>query len=122
MSCQAAMVRGLRFADGAFGCGSLEEFEDCAGEGAFDASLRIAGRLALGCAFGNVGLGCGVDAHADHRDRVQCPVELSVSAAIEAVPVGHPGRGRDRRKHPRRLRTRLQSGTGPSETRGRRRG
>lgn len=32
----------LRFAAVVLGCGSLEEFEDGAGEGAFDAGLRVA--------------------------------------------------------------------------------
>lgn len=62
-----------------------------AGEVALEASHGFALGLALGDAPGDVGLGGGVAAHADHDDEMQGPVELADAAAVEAVPAGIPG-------------------------------
>ncbi|GAO12428.1 hypothetical protein TPA0598_10_03980 [Streptomyces lydicamycinicus] len=43
--------------------------------------------------LGSVG---GVESHADQGDGVHSPVELPVSAAVEPMPVGKPGRSGDR--------------------------
>jgi hypothetical protein len=63
----------------------LEELEQPAGEVALQAALDLPWRLALGGAAGDVGARLGVVGHARQHDRVQGPVELPVTAAVEAV-------------------------------------
>src|SRR5439155_5541417 len=62
-------------------------------ERAFDAAARLASGLAGREESLVVGGGLDVVADAGERDHVQCPVQLSVAAAVEPVPLLFPGRG-----------------------------
>ena len=63
---------------------------------AFEAADDLGFGLAFGGSSGEVGDGGLVEAHADDDGAVEGCVGLSVSAAVEAVSVGHAGGCRDR--------------------------
>ena len=67
-----------------------------AGDEAFEAADDVFLGEAFGAAAGDVVDGGLVEAHADDDDPVERCVGLAVPAAVEAVPVGLPGRGGDR--------------------------
>ena len=69
----------------------FEEAEEPSGDVAFEASFDLSGGAALGEATGNVGLGFGVEPHSGDDDGVKGPVELPVSASVEAVSDGLSG-------------------------------
>lgn len=70
---------------------------DCpACEVALEDPADLAVCLALDSSSFDVGACCGVVDHADHRDDVQRPIELSVAAAVEAVSGGVAAGGGDR--------------------------
>src|SRR5215831_16049575 len=64
---------------------------EVAGEVALDASADFAVGFALGAASFDVGQGLGVAPHPGHGDLVQGSVELTVTEAVEPVPVGAAG-------------------------------
>ena len=74
--------------------GMLKDLEELTADCSLEAALRVARGLPLGDSAGDVRLRGRVEPHADQRDGVQGPVELSVTAAVEPVPVGQPGGGR----------------------------
>src|SRR4051794_33039223 len=63
----------------------LEEAPDATGDEAFDAADGFAFGLALGDAAGDVGLRGWVASPLGDGDEVERPVELAVSAAVEAM-------------------------------------
>ena len=75
------------------GCGGLRGLEcwlgeqppEASGEVAFEAPQRALVGFPLGLFAGEVFAGCGVVVGAGDRDRVQRPVELPVTAAVEPV-------------------------------------
>ena len=69
---------------------------DFAGEEAFEAADDLGFGLAFGDAPGDVGLRWLVVLHADDHGSVERGVGVAVSAAVEPVPGGLAGRGRDR--------------------------
>src|ERR1022692_3418653 len=68
---------------------------DVPGQVALDAAADFPVGFAFGLAALDVGEGGRVAAHAADRDDMQCPVELPVAEAVEAVAVGPPGGHRD---------------------------
>src|SRR4051794_21852315 len=83
--------------DGGLGVG-LEEVPDSAGEVALEAADGFAAGLAFGLAAGQVGGGLGIEAALGDGEAVQRAVELAVAAVVEAVALGAPGGGGDRRR------------------------
>src|SRR5215469_17491626 len=73
----------------------VELAEEVAGEVALDAAADLAVGFAFGATALDVGLGFRMAAHAADGDGVQGAVELAVAEAVEAVPVGAAGGGRD---------------------------
>ena len=73
------------------GCGvfagvtGFEEAEEPSSDVAFKAPFDLSGGAALCSATSDVGLGFGVEPHPGQDNGVQCPVELSVTAPVEAV-------------------------------------
>jgi hypothetical protein len=63
-------------------CGGLDSSVEPAGEGSLETASDVAMGLALRGAFGVVGAGLGVAAHAGDRDGVKGPVEISVAATV----------------------------------------
>jgi hypothetical protein len=70
--------------------------EEFAGDVSLEAAADLGVGLALGAAFGDVGVGARADQPAGQSDVVQGAVELAVAAAVEAVPAGSAAGGRDR--------------------------
>jgi hypothetical protein len=70
--------------------------EDLAGDITLEAPHDLSLGLAFGGAAGDVVLGRLVAAHADQGDAPQGAVGLPIAAAVQPVPVGTPGRNRDR--------------------------
>ena len=66
-------------------CDGLDSSVEPAGEGSLETASDVAMGLALRGAFGVVGAGLGVAAHAGDRDGVKGPVEVSVAATVESV-------------------------------------
>ena len=60
---------------------------------AFEAAPGFSCGFALADFFGDVGLGVGAVSAAGDGDGVQCPVEVAVAAAVEAVACCLPGGG-----------------------------
>lgn len=86
--------RGLSKFRGAFDLGvvsRVEDLVDLAADDSLEVSLRVPGGLALGDSAGDVRVRGGVKPHVDQSDGVHGPVELSVSAAFQPVPVGESG-------------------------------
>src|SRR6266508_592714 len=75
----------------------LEEPVEAAGEVAFEAAVCFSAGLSLLDSSFDVGDRGWVPAASVDEDHVDCAVEAAVAAAVEAVPDGLAGGGRDRR-------------------------
>lgn len=101
---RSGIVIGSAGSRGCRGCGGVLGFERCLGqqtpeaacEVALEAAKRAFAGLALGLLAGQVLAGGGVALGAGDRDRVQRPVELAVSAAVQSVLCLLPGGAGDR--------------------------
>jgi hypothetical protein len=75
----------------------LEEVPHAPGEVALEAADGLAASLALGLSACEVGGGLGVQASFDDGEAVEGAVELAIAAAVEAMALGAPRGGGDRR-------------------------
>jgi hypothetical protein len=70
------------------GMGGFKQAEEAAGNIALEAPFDLPGGASLCGATGDVGTGLGMEPHPGKHDGVQGAVELSVTAAVEAMSDG----------------------------------